>query len=261
MATRNTSSRNSYLVDLVRGIITGETSEHIVGQNLTVTTTLQDVQSNGGLYSWATVPFRIELISTDVNDTVAGSGARVITVSGLKPDFTKIEVDIDMNGTSASVSPAQEFIRVNLAVVKETGTYVTDTITGTSAGDITIRRQGGGTTELEILNGFKFGRSMSTRFTVPKDKIAVMLEFKAITEGNKLIDIFCWKREKAGVIVAPFSPKEVLFDFEEVIDEEPPLRVPLSFPEKTDIWCSAKTKTGNSMVNILYNLLIIDAET
>lgn len=59
----------------------------------------------------------------NANDSAAGTGAQQIHVIGLDANFDPIEEDIETNGTSASASTAQEFIRVHRIFVNRVGTY------------------------------------------------------------------------------------------------------------------------------------------
>ena len=71
------------------------------------------------------------IASTSANDTVAGTGARKITIYGLDNNWNPISELINMNGQTKVVSTKQ-FLRINQLVVEETGTL------GYNAGDIFV---------------------------------------------------------------------------------------------------------------------------
>ena len=167
-----------------------------------------------------------------------------------------------MNGTSASTASTGSWIRVNEAVVQDTGTYVSDTITGTQEGDITVRISSAGATQLELLDSVKYGHSQAVRYSVPLGKTAFVRRIEANVSGSKAADIFFWERKDADVVSAPFSPKIILLQFDEVIGEELiEFDAPLRLPEKTDFWMSGNRISGgagNTAIDAEVEIIVID---
>lgn len=118
----------------------------------------EDVWSVGGLYPWMTVSTALEIISTSVNDTAAGTGARTVLIQGLDANYLEVNQTVTLNGTTAVAIPTS-LLRVNSALIMSAGS------TGINAGDINIRRVTGGTIQCQIPVGY--GISRMAIFTVP----------------------------------------------------------------------------------------------
>jgi hypothetical protein len=80
--------------------------------------------------------------------------------------------------------------------------------------------------------------------------------------GSKAADIFFWERKGADVVSAPFTPKVVLLQFDEVVGEEViAFDAPLKLPEKTDFWMSGNRTSGgagNTVIDTEVEIIIID---
>jgi len=62
----------------------------------------------------------LTIVSTSVNDTAAGTGARTITVKGLNASFAEISEIVTLNGTTPVVTVSL-FIRVNNVIITTAG--------------------------------------------------------------------------------------------------------------------------------------------
>jgi hypothetical protein len=253
---------NDFYLDVARGIVTDTDVYHLFGRNPDVGTTLEDIWTVGAMYTWQTNAFTIEAISTDAADTAAGAGARTICVKGLAADWSYQEEILTMNGTSASAASTGSWIRINESVVVDSGTYASDTITGTQEGDITVRISSAGATQLELLDSVKYGHSQTARYSVPLGKTAYVRRIEANVSGSKAANIFFWERKGADVVSAPFTPKVVLVEFDEVVGEELiEFDAPLRLPEKTDFWMSGNRISGgagNTVIDTEVEIIIID---
>lgn len=104
----------------------------------------------------------LEVVSTSVNDTAAGSGMQAIVITGLDQNYNQISTTVNLNGTTAVSLPIQ-FLRINSA----RGTMVTPNagVTQFSAGTVSIRDAGGGTVRGILPAGE--GVLSQTLYTVP----------------------------------------------------------------------------------------------
>jgi hypothetical protein len=262
------STRNAgeFGLDVSRGLITNVGHFYIFGFNPDVGTSVEDIQSNGGLYTWLQSAVTIEAVSTSADDTAEGSGARSIVVHGLDENWDPVDVTLTMNGTSATTASTETLIRLNYAEVVDTGTYASDTVTGTQAGDITIRTSGGGATHLVIpsaAGGFtwKFGRSAAARYSVPRGKMAFLKDAELSNTASKPCDVVLWSRKGGNVITPPYTPKEAFLEFEELEGQRLlSLDTPIEFPEYTDIWVSAAaTGAAGAKTDVFIEMLTVDA--
>ena len=245
-------------LDISRGNRAGMISIHKFGQNL-VGTTMEDIWPAGGLYTWPTNAATLEAISTSVNDAAAGTGARTIVIEGLDASFLPITETNTLNGTSASTATSLSFVRVNRAYVLTAGTYASTTILGTQDGDITIRRSGGGATQAQILDGDKHGQTQIARFTVPAGKSAYVNQIDITIEGSKAANVHMWAREGADVVTAPFTAKRAKAEFDSILGQENiQYKIPIKFPEKTDIWFSGEIAAGTAVIEVGFNFVLID---
>jgi hypothetical protein len=232
--------------------------KHVFGKNATAGPTIDDIWTVDGLYVWQTNTFTVEAISTSANDTTNGTGARSVKIVGLDANWDEYEETIFLAGTSAT-STTGSFIRINEALVATSGTYASNTITGTQAGDISIRITGGGADQCEILNTLKYGHSQVARYSVPNNKTAYIRRISANVDGNKAADIFFWERLDGDTVTAPFSPKIILVELDGVLGEEIiPFDVPLKLPSKTDFWVSADTASGTTLVDVELEIIVVD---
>lgn len=104
----------------------------------------------------------LEIVSTSVNDTAAGTGAQAVVISGLDINYNPITATVNLNGTTAVAVP-NIWLRINSA----RGTMVTPNANTTqfSVGTINIRDAGAGTIRGIIPAGE--GILSQTLYTVP----------------------------------------------------------------------------------------------
>lgn len=104
----------------------------------------------------------LEVVSTSVNDTAAGSGMQAIVIAGLDQNYNPITATVNLSGTTPAAVPIQ-FLRINSA----RGTMVTPNagVTQFSAGTVSIRDAGGGTVRGILPAGE--GILSQTLYTVP----------------------------------------------------------------------------------------------
>lgn len=111
----------AFALDLAAGNILGMKPVKVVGRNPLVSQTgvpiigvPADIWDGGGLYSGfgnlTASPLR--LVSTSVNDSIAGTGARQILVRGLNANYEEISEIVNMNGdTTNGVVTSSSFLR------------------------------------------------------------------------------------------------------------------------------------------------------
>lgn len=255
---------NSYYADVARGRIFGASVVHKFGRNSDVGTAFEDIWETGGVYSWPTSASTLEAISTDANDTAAGTGARTVTIEGLDADFNEISETITMNGVSASSATALSFLRVNRAYVVQSGAY-SSTTSGSNIGNITIRVSGAGATQATIQVDALAGKGQTeiARYTVPAGKVAfVKSVFINVDSTKNAATIAFFQRRSADTIVAPFTSKRLVVEFDGVLGETAlaPTTPIGPFPAKTDLWFAAHAGAAgnNPEVEVDFEILLYD---
>ena len=234
---------------------------HKFGANYDVGTSIEDIWSAGGVYSFPTTASQLEAISSSANDAAAGTGAQTIRVEGLDANFEEISEDITMNGLSATTATTASFIRVNRAYVLTTGTYGIG-----SDGDITVRIASAGATQALIQEttadtiAWDYGQSEVGRYTVPAGKTAFVSRVTIIGESNKRTDFAMFQRQNADDVSTPFTARRVVATWSGVSGEDDFVwDAPVVFPEKTDIFFQCRLSNGaNGRVSVAFEIFVGD---
>ena len=244
---------SDYDIDIARGSVGHMGVVHKFGRNEDLGTAIEDVWTVGGTYIWETIASTLEAISTSANDDAGLTGARSITVEGLDENFEEVSEVIVMNGTTVTLETTTTFIRVNRLYVEDAGSYHTGTVTGGSAGDITLQRSGAGNIQGEILRTdagavvWGFGQSQVGRYTVPAGKTGLLQRLYVDNAAAKNADVAFFQRRGADVIVAPFTAARMFKNWPDLAGRSEHIyKVPLLVPEKTDVWARARLLSGSA---------------
>jgi hypothetical protein len=129
------------------------------GENLSIATTTdpESVWSRGGLYPWPTWTTNqaFTVVSTDPNDTAAGTGMQKVRVEGVDSDYKPVYAEVELAG--ATPVPIGNFYRVFRMYGIRAGTG------GVNAGTVTADT--GATAYAEIAAGQ--GQTVMAIYTVP----------------------------------------------------------------------------------------------
>lgn len=243
-----------FFLEVARGRVEGHSSVHKFGANPAIAASSTEDITFSGTINWLTAATTVRVKSggnvADVDST--GAGARTITVIGLDENWNDVEEDIVLAGASASTVTTTTFIRVFRAYVKTTGTY-----TGVNTGNIVIENGTGGTDLITI--GAGQGQTETSIYTVPLGKTAYIFNLAAEVDAGKAVDVAMWQRRNADDIVAPFTAKRLILEFEQLIGQANSHRdafIPI--PAKTDLWWTGKTGSGNAAgVEVDYDLILV----
>lgn len=248
----NTFLTNHFLQDVRAGYVPGFTANDKFGYNLDVGTSYETIWTVGGNPTFQTSAGTIEAISSDTNDTVAGTGARKIIVIGLDANWDEITEEIEMNGTSASAASTKSFIRVNRAYVSECGTYG-----GTAIGAITIRKSGAGATFTNIVADA--GQTHQAFFSVPRNKRIYVYSLHMAVDSGKQATIRARARNNADVTSAPFSAwRDQLLLTGIVGFNENEFHVPWIGEGKSDLVVQAKVPSTAAAVSAYWEYILED---
>lgn len=210
------------------------------------------------VYMTPTTAEALEILSDNADDTVEGSGARVVTVEGIGDDFGLLSEDVTMNGTTA-VALSNQFRRVFRIVVKESGTYANQT-TGSHAGTITVRGAGAGSTwgTINLKNGFPLGASLIGAYTVPAGYTAHIIHEEVFVDSNKNVDLIFFRRENINDVTTPYSPmKATRVHLAKSADHTSASRtLGQAIPSMTDIGYMARG-SSSPIVTLSFNILLI----
>lgn len=244
---------DDYSLAVAVGAVGGVSTIRKFGRNIDIDTgATEHIWSAGGILSWLTSASAMEALSSDANDTSAGSGAQQIFVQGLDGSFNEISETVIMNGITA-VALANTYTRIQRAFVSRIGTYSTG-----NAGDITIRVASGGSTQASIMTGI--GQTQKSQFTIPNGKSGYLSRFSASVASTKSADVFMCRRDRADVTSSDMGGDRLIVErtgisggFELTFNSYD------KFEEKTDIWAQADVSANNTEVECAYDLFLVDS--
>lgn len=234
---------------------------HKFGHNDDVGTTYVPV-AVGGIYRTpqynSATTLRIKA-GGNANDTLAGSGARVIHLNGLDENGAEVFEDLDTAGASASSSTTTTFTRLFRAYVEESGTYASASA-GSHSADIVIENTAGTEDWATIkVNGFAESQTGICVYTVPLGCVAYIKQVFVSVESTKAASLLLFQRQGADKIAAPYDAMRVLMEFHGVTREESfKPQLPIGpFPEHTDLGLMAKVPSGTSEVDGDLEILVM----
>ena len=189
-------------IDLAMGVVTGKTPVLKFGRNEDVDTATapEDVTDAGGIYVLPTQARIHDLVSTDVADTAAGTGAQTVKVCGL--------VDWDTAETSEVVSLAGTVNAptVNAYVILHRMEVISVGSGGTAAGTISATAQTDATVSAQIIP--PHNRTLMAIFGIPSvQKFFVHQWYANINKGTgttSSADFDLYVMERADLGTAPF---------------------------------------------------------
>jgi len=218
---------------------------------LTTTPATVDTAATHSL-SLRTSAAAIQVSSTSAADTLLGTGARAIKVTGLAADWTPYTETIELNGTSV-VTSAGTFIRVTSAELSASGTYAglpgVTPPTGANIGVINVSYADDATVILSM--PIQSGREFASCFTVPKGYYMGIDLIATTVSANKTCDLDIYARRGANIVVAPFYPSvlsSALFGLTGAISSV--YASAILIPEYTDVYCLAATASGSGDISL-----------
>jgi len=254
-----TQLSNSYFLDIVRGQIKGVEIIHKFGHNDVLDTTFTPIAA-GGIYRTPTVPTTLEILSSDVNDTLAGTGARKVFIQGIASDWSLQSETVELDGINP-VDLDNSYLRVFRMYVEESGVYA-DAVSGSHVGTLTLRETGGGDTwaSIDISSGFALGQTEIGVYTVPLGKVAFIMSVHLQTDALKEVDIIAFKRTDADRTSAPYGAMRIFDQFHGVaghVDIHP--NIPLGpYPACTDIGFLGKVDIAGGGAQVDFEIVLFD---
>lgn len=220
-STGKTLSSN-FNLDLLTGKIGGQRPETVFGVNPQVGVTEEDIWDPGGVLIYPTAGETWEVVSSDVNDTALGTGARTLFVSYIDDSYVNQNEQVTLNGTTPVVLAATAAFRLRNSLVLTAGS------SNVNAGDLTFRPQGGGNIRGQINAGDV--NSFNGHFTVPAGETAHLSFIFSNINKNEDVQFSLKATVGEGGV---FSRRFLLSLYQNTFGTE--LFVPVSFGEKSDL--------------------------
>jgi len=239
--------------EISSGKLVGVSKNNKSGRNgdIDTATVPEWIWENGGVYTGFPTGSAetLRIVSTDANDTAAGSGARTVTVFGLDEDYNRQTETLTLNGTTPATG-ALLFSRVHTAFVATSG----NSNQAFNAGIITISHS---STTANVFLTIQAGRNQSNAavYTVPAGFNGIKLNLSVEVDRSNASSIsgYVWAREfgKSPRYRRPFTASNSSTFFEEPYGG-------LVYPPKTDIGvvvtaCSA----NNTAVQASYDIVLV----
>ena len=231
---------------------------HKFGRNDSVGTSFVPVSLTSD-YKMPSTGVSLEVVSTNANDSVSGSGGRTVKIDGLGSDWMAFSQSVNLNGTTPVAVP-QDMTRITRVALTDSGVYA-DKDQGSHQGDIAVRESGGGDTwALLKAAGYPKGQSELAAYSVPLGKKAFIQNIFISVDSNKIASILLMHREGANVTSAPFGASRIVLEFggvsgEEIISPYSPIG-PYIGP--CDIYFLAKVTSGTAEVDIDFEITLRD---
>ena len=167
---------NNFYTEVAKGNVPQHSAINKFGHNDSVVITGEDIWSGGGTYGfYPSSAQSMEIVSDNVNDTSAGTGARTVQVFGLDSNWDEIDETVTLNGTTA-VSLVNNYIRVYRSIVLTAGSNETN------LGNISVQISGGGTVGAYI--AADDGQTQQAVYTIPNGKTGYFLKWYVGFDDN-----------------------------------------------------------------------------
>lgn len=240
-------------LEISAGRVIGKKVVHKYGRNpdLDVVGVFESLWNGGGLYTGfdATEAQTADVISTDTNDTLTGTGARTIKLYGLDANFLEITETLELNGTTA-VTSTKTFIRCDRAKVESAGSG------GVNAGTISVAQTTSSIVFASIPIGYN--STMIAAYTVPAGKTGYIdTQFATFSGGKKAA--YANVRMSVRLFGSVFTIEgEAALHSEGSSSISRIRKYPVKLPEKTDIHLMADTSEINVAVAGAFDILLED---
>ena len=163
----NNNPNGDFGLNVQRGLVAGVSAVHTFGRAPIINTAdgFVTVWDGAGIYKGLepTTEDFVTIVSDNVNDSIAGTGARVVVLIGLDVNFIQQTETISMNGLTP-VTSTLKYLRMTTSIVTQAGSN------GFNEGDIIVAQQTDPTiefTHIEIGNN----RSLNSAYTIPSGKV------------------------------------------------------------------------------------------
>jgi len=204
-STTPSSAEIDFYLAVAKGDFTGYSNVSKFGYNPTVGSgNYESIWEGSNAYPWMSTDDQLEVLSSDTDDTSAGTGARTVELQGLDSSWNLLTETVTMNGTSA-VTTTGSFLRIFRARVVTAGS------SGRNEGTITIRDQDTSTTRALITNGATDGngQTLMAVYTIPAGKTGYIININVSSAKDQEQDYRLMSRDNA-VANAAWNVKEFL---------------------------------------------------
>lgn len=176
----------------------GVTRVQLRGINAAISTSAETVWNAGATYARLASAVALEALSSDANDTAAGTGARTVEIDLVDGDYVASTVTAILNGTTP-VAITGTFVGVNGVRVATAGSGLVN------AGTISVRTVSGSVNKSTISanadSSLALGVAADFLYTIPAGCVGLLKPIRFSTTGaTGDISVFVRKHNSAGLI-------------------------------------------------------------
>jgi hypothetical protein len=231
---------------ILKGVIPDHDGLVKFGANAAVSTSEEVIWTNSNGRTYLTAAETLNVRSTDVNDTAAGTGARTVTLSGQTTAFVEITETVTLNGTT-SVATTNPFLRIYRVTV--------DTAGSSEINEGAINIYDNADTALLAQVAASRGQSQMAFWTVPAGKTAFVKQVFAGEGANKRVTVRLYARDNTVTDAAWQLKLEIEVNLAHF---EQDFFIPLKFTEKTDLKLVAQSGITGGDVKAGFSLYYED---
>lgn len=234
------------LLEIGRGNVPGFAELFMVGLNRSVPGANTDVWGAGANMVYPTANEQWEILSDDVADTIAGTGAQVVLLAYLDTNYEEKTNIVLMDGTTPVVFSAVDCFRPIAIVTVQAGSNQRN------VGNLTLRVAGGGAVRGYMFEDFTF--STNGRTTIPAGKSGLLMFTEVNVGSNDQVEVRINSTVGDNGIFGVTTFNSLNDTLLNTI-----LPIPLAYASKTDIFWSAFNTSGPSaIVFAVAQILLID---
>jgi hypothetical protein len=235
----------NYYDQVARGKVAGERIVTVTGRNSDLSMTAPEIISDiGGDDTLPTSGETWELVSSDANDTSAGTGAQEITVTYLDDAWSEQSHVQATNGGTVVMSPTDIFRLLTISV----------TATGSgnkNAGDLTLQVSGGGTVRGKITG--TLNKALHGLYTIPLGFTGYVIYGYGSVEKNQDATLGIFSTNGANNILA-VRASIALYQNNFALVPSAPVGPLL---EKTDLVPIAESNSNNTTIDLFYQIHLV----
>lgn len=202
---------------------------------------------------------KLRVKAGNVNDTAAGSGAREVTLLGIKNDGTLATESLATAGASASSPTTNEYMRLFRFYVSASGAYATQSA-GSHAAAIVIENAAG-TEDWGTIDATEFPRGQSEicAYTIPLGFEGWITSYDLSVDSTKSVDAILFQRRNILDTAAPYSAMRTVESYvglegANAFNPDYPIG---PFPELTDIGFLAKVTSSTASISASFELILV----
>lgn len=238
--------QKNFIDAVARGEVTGWKFERKFAF-ANVGTTEQPIWEGGGTYEFVDTPEDVNIVSDDINDTIAGTGAQKVKVIGLNNGVITTEI-IDLNGTTPVTLVNQyDFIHRMLVVQAGSVAPVISAIAGSQGAAGTITTTGVTSSAVRAVIVGKTGGSLQGMIRVPTGEEWQIHDVTVTAGKGQEVSIFSYIRVPGSNVFITIAEGQLLQTGTII----PAHRV---LPAGTDLIFTGMTSAGTVQTSILIQM-------